>query len=214
MTPNTADEAFMARALTLAQAQLGKVAPNPAVGCIIVKNGDICGMGATASGGRPHAEVIALKAAGGRAKDADVYVTLEPCAHHGQTGPCADALVAAGVGRVFTACTDPDPRVNGEGNARLKRAGIAVHVGLLQSRALTLNAGFFMRMQRGRPLLCIDRDGRTYDAAFDPQTTNDLAGQLAALGAKGLTRVFMRPDHPARFALQRLNLIDRDLTDK
>ena len=116
------DTTHMAHALSLGQRGLGRCWPNPAVGCVIVNGTRIVGRGWTQAGGRPHAEVMALAQAGGAARDATAYVTLEPCAHHGQTPPCADALIAAGVARVVTAQTDPDPRVSGKGHAMLRTA--------------------------------------------------------------------------------------------
>lgn len=141
----------MARALQLARLGLNTTSPNPRVGCVIVRDGRIVGEGWHARAGEPHAEVHALAAAGPLALDATVYVTLEPCAHHGRTPPCADALVAAGVGRVVAAMQDPNPLVAGQGLARLKAAGIDTAVGVLEAEARELNLGFVSRMTRGRP---------------------------------------------------------------
>ncbi|MCX7889363.1 MAG: bifunctional diaminohydroxyphosphoribosylaminopyrimidine deaminase/5-amino-6-(5-phosphoribosylamino)uracil reductase RibD [Rhodobacteraceae bacterium] len=145
----------MAHALTLARRGLGQVWPNPAVGCVLVREGRVVGRGRTQPGGRPHAETVALDMAGPAARGATAYVTLEPCAHHGQTPPCADALVAAGVARVVTAHEDPDPRVAGRGHARLRAAGIEVEVGLLEAEARALQAGFLLRVTQGRPLVTL-----------------------------------------------------------
>jgi diaminohydroxyphosphoribosylaminopyrimidine deaminase/5-amino-6-(5-phosphoribosylamino)uracil reductase len=146
----------MRHALRLAQRGLGNVAPNPAVGCVLVSGeGHIVGRGWTQPGGRPHAETVALAQAGDRAKGATAYVTLEPCSHHGQTPPCADALVAAGVSRVVGAVLDPDPRVGGAGFARLERVGIQVTSGVLESEARALNHGFFQRVTENRPLIAL-----------------------------------------------------------
>jgi diaminohydroxyphosphoribosylaminopyrimidine deaminase/5-amino-6-(5-phosphoribosylamino)uracil reductase len=120
---------MMRAALALARRSLGRTWPNPSVGCVIVRDGRVIARGRTQQGGRPHAEADAIAHAGEPLKGATVYVTLEPCAHHGRTPPCADALVAAGVSRVVSALEDPDPRVKGQGHARLKEAGIAVEVG-------------------------------------------------------------------------------------
>lgn len=149
------DEGHMAHALRLAARGLGNVWPNPAVGCVIVKDGIVVGRGWTQPGGRPHAEVRALLQAGPRAEGATAYVTLEPCAHHGKTPPCAEALIAARVARVVTALTDPDPRVSGKGHSMLRAAGIAVTEGVLPGPARRLNAGFLKRVTQGLPLLTL-----------------------------------------------------------
>lgn len=166
---NEADPRYMALALTLAQRGLGRTWPNPAVGCVIVNSGHIVGRGHTQPGGRPHAEVVALAQAQAAARGATAYVTLEPCAHFGQTPPCADALIAAGVVRVVSALTDPDPRVSGRGHARLRAAGIAVTEGVLRAEAAALNAGFLKRVTQGLPFvtlkLAATLDGRTATAS-------------------------------------------------
>lgn len=145
----------MALALSLGRRGLGRVAPNPAVGCVIVRDGRIVGRGWTQPGGRPHAETQALEQAAGLARGADVYVTLEPCAHQGKTPPCAKALIDAGVGRVFVATGDPDPRVSGAGFAMLAEAGISVTRGILEHEARQDNAGFFALQERGRPFVTL-----------------------------------------------------------
>lgn len=159
------DYGFMARALRLAEKGLYTADPNPRVGCVIVRDGEIIGEGWHRAAGEPHAEVHALAQAGEGAKNATAYVTLEPCCHHGRTPPCADALVDAGVGRVVAAMQDPNPRVAGEGLAKLARAGIETGVGLLQPEAEALNPGFVRRMSRGRPYvrlkMAMSVDGRT-----------------------------------------------------
>src|SRR5476651_1556390 len=142
---------MMRAALALARRSLGRTWPNPAVGCVIVRDGQVVGRGRTQDGGRPHAEVDALASAGAAAKGATVYVTLEPCAHHGKSPPCADALIKAGVARVVSAMEDPFPEVNGRGHARLKQAGIAVEVGEGAREAADINAGFLLRVREGRP---------------------------------------------------------------
>jgi diaminohydroxyphosphoribosylaminopyrimidine deaminase/5-amino-6-(5-phosphoribosylamino)uracil reductase len=169
MTSQHHDIVHMHHALRLAMRGLGQVAPNPAVGCVIVSpSGRIVGRGWTQKGGRPHAETEALAQAGAEAKGATVYVTLEPCAHHGKTPPCADALVSAEVARVVAAMGDPDPRVAGAGFARLERAGIAVTQGVLEKEAHALNLGFFNRLTKGRPLVALkiaqSADGYVADA--------------------------------------------------
>lgn len=150
-----ADRRFMALALGLGRRGMGRVWPNPAVGCVIVKDGRIIGRGRTADGGRPHAEPQALAEAGGAARGSTAYVTLEPCAHHGKTPPCAEALVAAGVARVVIAAGDPDPRVAGRGIEILKRAGIEVETGVMRAEAEADHAGFFLRIAKGRPFVTL-----------------------------------------------------------
>ena len=166
------DIRHMRHALRLAERSLGTAAPNPAVGCVIVSpDGRIVGRGRTQKGGRPHAETVALEAAGVAARGATVYVTLEPCSHHGQTPPCADALVSAGLKRVVVAVEDPDRRVDGRGIARLREAGITVDVGVLKKEAADLNRGFFLRTGSERPLVTLkiaqSLDGRTASASGD-----------------------------------------------
>lgn len=155
----------MARALELAARGLHTTDPNPRVGCVIVRDGEVVGEGWHARAGEAHAEINALAQAGARARGADVYLTLEPCSHQGRTPPCADALIAAGVRRVVAAMQDPNPRVDGSGLARLRAAGIACAVGLLEQQARGLNPGFVSRAQRGRPLVRVKMaaslDGRT-----------------------------------------------------
>ncbi|MGE0259414.1 MAG: bifunctional diaminohydroxyphosphoribosylaminopyrimidine deaminase/5-amino-6-(5-phosphoribosylamino)uracil reductase RibD [Alphaproteobacteria bacterium] len=163
------DRQIMVAALGLARRGLGNVWPNPAVGCVIVNGGRIVGRGWTQPGGRPHAETDAIARAGGAARGATAYVTLEPCAHWGKTPPCADALIAAGVARVVAAMEDPDPRVAGGGLARLHAAGIAVESGLCAGEAAETNAGFFQRVRLGRPLVTLklasSLDGRIATAS-------------------------------------------------
>jgi diaminohydroxyphosphoribosylaminopyrimidine deaminase/5-amino-6-(5-phosphoribosylamino)uracil reductase len=158
------DIAAMRAALALARRGLGNVWPNPAVGCVIIKDGRVVGRGWTQPGGRPHAETEALSRAGGAARGATAYVSLEPCCHWGQTPPCTDALIAAGVRRVVVAAEDPDARVDGGGVARLRAAAIAVETGLCRDEAAEINAGFFRRVRLGRPLvtlkLATSLDGR------------------------------------------------------
>jgi diaminohydroxyphosphoribosylaminopyrimidine deaminase / 5-amino-6-(5-phosphoribosylamino)uracil reductase len=147
----TQDRRFMALALALGRRGLGRTWPNPAVGALIVKDGIIVGRGWTQPGGRPHAEVEALRRAGEAARGATLYVTLEPCSHHGKTPPCADAVIAAGVARAVSALQDPNPEVAGAGHARLQAAGIAVEVGVGAAEARRDHAGHIRRMRDGRP---------------------------------------------------------------
>jgi diaminohydroxyphosphoribosylaminopyrimidine deaminase/5-amino-6-(5-phosphoribosylamino)uracil reductase len=154
MTDFTAtDHAMMARALRLAERGTFTTRPNPMVGCVVAKDGEVVGEGWHQRAGGPHAEVFALQDAGERARGATAYVTLEPCSHIGRTGPCADALVASGVTRVVGAMRDPNPKVDGEGYERLRAAGVVVEIGLMEEFARRLNRGFLSRVERGRPWL-------------------------------------------------------------
>jgi diaminohydroxyphosphoribosylaminopyrimidine deaminase/5-amino-6-(5-phosphoribosylamino)uracil reductase len=159
----------MQAALGLARRGLGRVAPNPAVGCVLVRpdlDGRVVGRGWTQSGGRPHAETEALRRAGLLAQNATAYVTLEPCSHTGKTGPCANALIAAQIKRVVIAMQDPDPRVSGRGIAKLKDAGIDVSLGVLELEAKKVNIGFIYKIQLGRPY-------------FSCKTATSLDGKIA-----------------------------------
>ncbi len=159
------DHAMMARALRLAERGAYTTKPNPMVGCVLVKDDAIVGEGWHQRAGGPHAEVFAIEAAGKAARGATAYVTLEPCSHTGNTGPCADALIKAGVARVVGALQDPNPQVAGGGFQRLRDAGIQVQTGLMQAQARALNRGFLSRIQRGRPWLRVklasSLDGRS-----------------------------------------------------
>ena len=165
-TPFTAtDHVMMAHALRLAELGAYTTKPNPMVGCVLAHGDDVVGEGWHQRKGGPHAEVLALQQAGERAKGATAYVTLEPCAHTGSTGPCADALIAAGVARVVAAMRDPFAAVDGKGFDKLRAAGIVVESGLMETQARTLNRGFLSRIERGRPWLRVklgsSPDGRT-----------------------------------------------------
>lgn len=149
----------MARALALAAQGLNTTTPNPRVGCVLMRDGEIVGEGWHQRAGEPHAEVHALREAGARAAGATAYVTLEPCSHFGRTPPCSDALIDAGIGRVVAAMEDPNPLVAGRGLARLRAAGIATAHGLLEDEARELNIGFVSRMTRGRPWLRLKAAG-------------------------------------------------------
>src|SRR3954467_5284163 len=163
------DDACMREALALATQAIGVSDPNPRVGCLITAaDGRIIGRGHTQQAGGPHAEVMALRDAAAHGEDtqgATVYVTLEPCSHHGRTPPCADALIAAEVGRVVMSIEDPNPLVGGQGAARLRAAGVDVRLGPGAEASRELNVGFFSRMQRGRPWVrlkaAVSLDGRT-----------------------------------------------------
>ncbi len=159
---------MMRAALALARRSLGRTWPNPAVGCVIVRDGRVIARGRTQDGGRPHAEADAIAHATESLKGATAYVTLEPCSHHGKSPPCADALIAAGVAKVVSALEDPYPQVNGRGHAKLKAAGIAVEVGEGAREAAEINAGFLLRVKEGRPLfhlkIASSLDGHTATA--------------------------------------------------
>lgn len=174
------DKKYMRRALALAEHGLFSSMPNPRVGCVIARGDQVLGEGFHARAGESHAEVHALRHAGAHARGAACYVTLEPCSHHGRTPPCADALIAAGVTRVVVACEDPNPRIDGQGLARLKAAGIQVETGLLSEQAHELNIGFFSRIERGRPFvrikLAMSLDGRT---ALADGTSKWITGEAA-----------------------------------
>ncbi|HEU5399145.1 MAG TPA: bifunctional diaminohydroxyphosphoribosylaminopyrimidine deaminase/5-amino-6-(5-phosphoribosylamino)uracil reductase RibD [Gammaproteobacteria bacterium] len=162
---NAADHGYMAEALRLAELGLYTTDPNPRVGAVVVKDGEVVGRGFHARAGEAHAEVLAMKEAGAAAKGADLYLTLEPCSHQGKTPPCAEAVIAAGIKRVVAAMTDPNPQVSGKGFEKLKAAGIATAQGLMEADARALNPGFISRMTRGRPWvrskLAVSLDGRT-----------------------------------------------------
>lgn len=201
------DRAHMAHALGLARRGLGRVWPNPAVGCVIVREGRVVGRGWTQPGGRPHAETVALAQAGAAARGATAYVTLEPCAHHGRTPPCAAALIAAGVARVVSAIEDPDPRVAGRGHAMLRAAGIAVETGLLAAEAAELQRGFLTRIRFGRPMLTLklatSLDGRIATAAGEsrwitgPEARRRVHAMRAAHDAVLVGAGTARADDPA-----------------
>lgn len=183
------DLRFMDAALALAFGALGSTAPNPAVGCVVVRNGRVVGAAATAPGGRPHAEPQALNQAGPSAEGAVVYISLEPCAHTGRTPPCAEAVIRARPAEVVIACRDPFEQVAGRGAAMLRAAGIPVLEGVRAIEAERLNVGFFSRLATGRPLVISDPRASLFDADLTraPGETEDAA--LLRLGAAGLTRV-------------------------
>ncbi len=163
MSITARDERYMREAIKLSETHVGRTGPNPSVGCVIVKDGEIVGRGVTALGGRPHAEPQAIAEAGEKARGATAYVTLEPCSHHGKTPPCANAIVAAGIARVVLAVADPDPRVSGRGLKILADADIEVTIGILQKEARRAMAGYLTRQTKGRPQvtlkLAVSADG-------------------------------------------------------
>ena len=188
------DAAFMAATISYGRRFLGATAPNPAVGCIIVRDGVIIGRGATQPGGRPHAETEAIRDAGEAARGATLYVSLEPCSHHGVTAPCADAIVAAGLARVVSAIEDPDLRVAGRGHAKLVEAGIALRTGIAARDARRLTLGHILRVTEGRPMVTLKlaetQDGYAAGGEHDPR--------LMITGAAANNRVqIMRSMHDA-----------------
>ena len=188
------DRLMMAEALALARAALGTTAPNPAVGCVIASGDRIIGRGATQPGGRPHAEVMALADAGATARGATAYVTLEPCAHHGRTPPCAEALIEAGVARVVVAhAHDPDPRVQGRGIARLQASGITVETGLMAEEAAAILAGFTKSVTQGLPWVTL-KLGVTLDGCIATRTGE--SRWITGPAARGVVQQ-MRAEHDA-----------------
>ncbi len=172
--PDTAtDTAYMMAAINWGRRNLGATAPNPAVGCVIVRDGVIIGRGATQAGGRPHAETEAIRDAGEAARGATLYVSLEPCSHHGVTSPCADAIVAAGLARVVSAIEDPARRVAGRGHAKLVEAGIALRTGIAAGAARRLTLGHILRVTEGRPMVTLKlaetADGYAAGGEHDPR---------------------------------------------
>lgn len=176
------DHVHMARALRLAEKGAYTTKPNPMVGCVIAHGEEVVGEGWHERAGEPHAEVHALRAAGERARGATAYVTLEPCAHTGRTGPCSEALIAAGVARVVAAMRDPFPQVDGAGFAKLQAAGIEVAGGLMETQARALNRGFLSRIERGRPWLRVKLatsiDGRSALASGESKWISGEASRL------------------------------------
>lgn len=202
------DEAFMARALELARARLGKVAPNPAVGCLIVSGGQVIGEGATGEGGRPHAEEQALRAAGTRAEGATAYVSLEPCNARSKGGKsCAQLFVEARVKRVVVACEDPNPPA-AHGVSRLGAAGVEVKLGVMRAEAEELNRGFFKLMTTGRPWLAVSDDAASFDKEFELRRNESYEDALDRLGRDGVTRLFVRPGTPLAAQLRARGLVD------
>ena len=193
-TPPREDADYMRAALALARRGLGRTAENPSVGALIVRDGVIVGQGWTQDGGRPHAERMALDAAGGLSRGATMYVTLEPCSHHGKTPPCANAIVAAGVVRVVSALEDPDPRVAGQGHEILRRGGVEVATGVCAEEALRVTLGHVLRVREGRPMVTLKLaetlDGFAAGDEHDPRLT------ITSAPANARTHVF-RAQHAA-----------------
>lgn len=190
----SSDADFMSRAIDLALAEMGKTWPNPAVGCVIVKDGDVVSEAATAAGGRPHAEEQAVPAAGDRARGATAYVTMEPCgARSSGRASCSHFLMDAGVSRVVVACVDPSPFASGRGVERLRQAGLEVETGLLADRAAVLYEGYLHRLETGRPMVRISDDGEGFDGRFAASPKADLTTELKRLGEAGYTRLWTGP---------------------
>jgi diaminohydroxyphosphoribosylaminopyrimidine deaminase/5-amino-6-(5-phosphoribosylamino)uracil reductase len=210
MTGQADDNArYMARALELARNQLGRVAPNPAVGCVIVRNGAIIAEAATGDGGRPHGEEIALALAGDAARGATVYVSLEPCARRTSDTPsCSQRLIAAEPAHVVIACREPNPH-SANGMDALQAAGLHVELGVLEAEALYLNRGFFHHIATGRPWVTIDPQPASHDADLTLLDDETPEAALDRLGAAGLTRVRISPGNFALVArLDRAGLIN------
>jgi len=206
--PSFLAEDWMNRALVLARRQIGKVAPNPAVGCVIVKSGELVGEGATGSGGRPHAEEVALADAGDLAAGGEVFVTLAPCGERTARRPsCSHLLAKASIARLHVACEDPHP-LAAHGLSYLKEAGVNTSLGLLQAEAEAANCGFFKLVRTGRPWVAIDSDPSRYDRAFEPIPGEDHGVALERLGRNGVTRIFIRPDTQLSVELIASGLVD------
>lgn len=186
-----ADLAHMRRAIALARPNLGQTAENPSVGCVIVRDGQVVGEGATGVGGRPHAEEVALEAAGAAARGATAYVTLEPCgARSSGRQSCAHFLTEAGVERVVIACLDPSPFAAGRGTERLRAKGLTVETGLMCDEGAALCEGFLHRLETGRPMVRISTDGVGFDGRFVAAAKADLVTELKRLGEAGYTRLW------------------------
>lgn len=209
----TDDQRHMAHALALGRRGMGQVWPNPAVGCVIVRDGRVAGRGWTQVGGRPHAEAMALAQAGEAARGATAYITLEPCAHRSPRGPaCSDLLVAAGVARVVTALTDPDPRTAGQGHARLAAAGIAVTPDVLADQARADHAGFLLRVTAGRPWvtlkLAATLDGKIATATGESRWITGPAARAAVHAMRAMHDAVMVGGGTARADDPLLNVRD------
>ncbi len=188
------DARFMARAIDLALARMGETWPNPAVGCVLVKDGEVIAEAATAPGGRPHAEEQAVPAAREAARGATAYVTLEPCgARSSGRASCAQFLAEASVARVVVAALDPSPFASGRGTERLRQAGLIVETGLMEEAAKVLSEGFLHRLETGRPMVRISEDGNGFDARFAASPRADLITELKRLGEAGYTRLWTGP---------------------
>jgi diaminohydroxyphosphoribosylaminopyrimidine deaminase/5-amino-6-(5-phosphoribosylamino)uracil reductase len=188
------DADHMRRAIDLALARMGDTWPNPAVGCVIVKDGQVLAEAATAQGGRPHAEEQAVPAAGEAARGATAYVTMEPCgARSSGRKSCSQFLVEAGLERVVVAAVDPSPFASGRGVERLRQAGLEVETGLLADDAAVLYEGYLHRLETGRPMVRVAEDGAGFDGRFAAAPRADLTTELKRLGEAGYTRLWTAP---------------------
>lgn len=205
---STGDILLMRRAIATAMANLGSTWPNPSVGCVIAKDGEILAEAATAPGGRPHAEEQALAALGERAIGTTAYVTLEPCgARSSGHASCAERLVGSGVVRVVIACEDPSPFASGQGLERLREAGLAFETGLLADEARVLCAGFVHRLTTGRPLVEASDHGDHFDGPFEPNPGEGLPAALLRYGEAGYTRLWTPRGGPLAWELSRAGLL-------
>ncbi len=188
------DDVYMRRAIDLALGRMGETWPNPAVGCVIVKDGRVLAEAATAAGGRPHAEEQAVPAAGAEVEGATAYVTLEPCgARSSGRASCAQFLAEAKIARVVVAALDPSPFASGRGTERLRQAGLAVETGVMKDEAAVLSEGFLHRLETGRPMVRVSADGKGFDARFAASARADLVTELKRLGEAGYTRLWTSP---------------------
>jgi pyrimidine deaminase RibD-like protein len=209
LTRAVLDEGFMGRAFELARSGLGKTAPNPSVGCVLARDGVMVGEGRTQASGRPHAEAVALSMAGEKAAGATAYITLEPCAHESSRGAaCSDSLIKAGVKVAFVSVLDPDPRTAGIGVARLREAGLEVHVGLFEEAGQSQIAGFAKRLRTGLPWLHIGQDDGTFDCVLGEAAPSALPQTLEELGQSGIMRVCVMPGSDLAKQAMELALFD------
>lgn len=205
----SADAEFMARAIALAVDRMGQTWPNPAVACVIVRDGAVVAEAATAPGGRPHAEEQAAPAAGEAARGATAYVTMEPCgARSSGRKSCSQFLVESGISRVVVAALDPSPFASGRGMERLRQAGLEVESGVLADEAAVLYEGYLHRVETGRPMVRISEDGTGFDARFAASPKADLTTELNRLGEAGYTRLWTAPGELAE-ALDAQGLLTR-----
>lgn len=205
------DEHFMMRAIEIAQHQMGRTAPNPPVGCVLVKDGVIIAEAATGDGGKPHAEEAALQMVGEASRGATAYVTLEPCHTRSSGAPgCSDRLISAGVKRVVVAVEDHHPTAT-DGLTKLRDAGVETKIGCLKDKALELVAGFFKVLDAGRPLVGVSASMDTYDAEFYLAPGESFEGALKRMSDEGKTRIRVMPGSPLASALKARGLVDIDV---